>query len=177
MAPTVAELPSGPRISDFISLGVLTQAFPSAAIGAVLSKTGKASVRKRDLPAQVVVYYVLGLGVVHALFLRGGAALPAGRDSVDARSGSQGAGGGQIGHLAGAPGWVRSRCGSCTMSWSKPVAVAGTRWGGAAQTGHMERYSPLGGGGTFIGPCSRKSSPNASSPAATAAIPTASSVR
>ncbi len=66
MARTIAELPPGPRITDFISLGVLTQAFPAAAIGAVLAKTGKASLRERDLPAHVVVYYVLAL----ALFMR-----------------------------------------------------------------------------------------------------------
>lgn len=66
MARTVAELPSGPRITDFISLGVLTHAFPSTAIDAVLAKTGKASQRERDLPAHVVVYYVLAL----ALFMR-----------------------------------------------------------------------------------------------------------
>src|ERR1035438_6188899 len=66
MARTVAELPPGPRITDFISLGVLTQAFPASAIGAVLAETGKESVRERGLPAQVVVYYVLAL----ALFMR-----------------------------------------------------------------------------------------------------------
>lgn len=66
MARTVAELPSGPRISDFISLGVLAKAFPAASVGAALARTGKSSVRERDLPAHVVVYYVLAL----ALFMR-----------------------------------------------------------------------------------------------------------
>jgi len=66
MARTVAELPPGPRITDFISLGVLTQAFPAATISAALASTGKASVRERGLPAQVVVYYVMAL----ALFMR-----------------------------------------------------------------------------------------------------------
>jgi hypothetical protein len=66
MARTVAELPAGPRITDFISLGVLTQAFPAATISAALASTGKASVRERGLPAQVVVYYVMAL----ALFMR-----------------------------------------------------------------------------------------------------------
>jgi len=63
MARTVAELPSGPRITDFISLGVLTQAFPAAAISAALAKTGTASVRQRGLPAPVVVYYVMALAL------------------------------------------------------------------------------------------------------------------
>ncbi len=63
MARTIAELPSGTRITDFISLGVLTKTFPPAAIQAVLRGTGKASVRQRDLPAHVVVYYVIALAL------------------------------------------------------------------------------------------------------------------
>lgn len=63
MARTVAELPSGTRITDFISLGVLTKTFPLAAIQAVLGSTGKASVRQRELPAHVVVYYVIALAL------------------------------------------------------------------------------------------------------------------
>ena len=63
MARTVAELPPGSRITDYISLGVITKTFPLSAIGQVLSKTGKASIRQRDLPAQVVVYYVIALAL------------------------------------------------------------------------------------------------------------------
>ena len=63
MARTVAELPSGTRITDFISLGVLTKTFPLAAIQAVLGGTRKTSVRQRDLPAHVVVYYVIALAL------------------------------------------------------------------------------------------------------------------
>ena len=63
MARTVAELPSGTRITDFISLGVLTKTFPLTAIQAVLGSTGKASLRQRDLPAHVVVYYVIALAL------------------------------------------------------------------------------------------------------------------
>lgn len=63
MARTVAELPPGARITDYISLGVITKTFPDSAIGSVLAQTGKASVRQRDLPAQVVVYYVIALAL------------------------------------------------------------------------------------------------------------------
>jgi Insertion element 4 transposase N-terminal/Transposase DDE domain len=63
MARTVAELPSGTRITDFISLGVLTKMFPIAAIQAALGETRKTSVRQRDLPAHVVVYYVIALAL------------------------------------------------------------------------------------------------------------------
>ena len=63
MARTVAELPPGVRITDYISLGVITKTFPLSVIAPVLSKTGTASIRQRDLPAPVVVYYVIGLAL------------------------------------------------------------------------------------------------------------------
>jgi hypothetical protein len=61
MARTVAELPAGSRITDYISLGVLTKTFPLEKVKAVLAATGKESQRQRDLPAHVVVYYVIAL--------------------------------------------------------------------------------------------------------------------
>lgn len=63
MARTVAELPSGPRITDHISLGVIARTFPLSKVRSALAATGKASVRQRDLPAQVVVYYVIALAL------------------------------------------------------------------------------------------------------------------
>jgi hypothetical protein len=63
MARTVAELPSGSRITDYISLGVLAKTFPMATIEAILRTTGRTSVRQRDLPAHVVVYYVIALAL------------------------------------------------------------------------------------------------------------------
>ena len=63
MARTVAELPSGSRITDYISLGVITNRFPVDVIGAALKSTGKSSIRQRDLPAHVVVYYVIALAL------------------------------------------------------------------------------------------------------------------
>lgn len=63
MARTVAELPSGTRITDFISLGVVTKTFPVSAIEGILKRTGKTSIRQRDLPAHVVVYYVIALAL------------------------------------------------------------------------------------------------------------------
>ena len=54
MARRLAELPKGSRISDYISLGVIAKTFPADKIEAVLAATGKASVRRRALPAQVV---------------------------------------------------------------------------------------------------------------------------
>jgi Insertion element 4 transposase N-terminal/Transposase DDE domain len=63
MARTVASLPAGSRITDYISLGVVTKAFPLDKIRAALAATRKESVRQRDLPAHVVVYYVIALAL------------------------------------------------------------------------------------------------------------------
>jgi hypothetical protein len=63
MSRTVASLPAGSRITDYISLGVVTKAFPPDKIRAALVATRKESVRQRDLPAHVVVYYVIALAL------------------------------------------------------------------------------------------------------------------
>jgi len=63
MARTVATLPVGSRITDFISLGVIAKTFPVDQVHAILRATGKTSVRQRDLPAHVVVYYVVALAL------------------------------------------------------------------------------------------------------------------
>jgi hypothetical protein len=63
MARTVAELPKGTRITDYISLGVITKTFPLAKVKAVVAAAGKANRRQRDLPAHVVVYYVIALAL------------------------------------------------------------------------------------------------------------------
>ena len=63
MPRTVAGLPKGSRITDHISLGVLAKSFPLDKVKAVLTATGKSSRRQRDLPAHVVVYYVLALAL------------------------------------------------------------------------------------------------------------------
>jgi hypothetical protein len=63
MARTLAELPKGARITDYISLGVITKNFPVNKVREVLAAQGKSSLRQRDLPAQVVVYYVIALAL------------------------------------------------------------------------------------------------------------------
>jgi Insertion element 4 transposase N-terminal/Transposase DDE domain len=63
MARTVAALPVGSRVTDYISLGVIAKTFPVNKIHSVLSATGTASIRQRDLPAHVVVYYVIALAL------------------------------------------------------------------------------------------------------------------
>src|SRR5438552_10203466 len=63
MSRTVASLPAGSRITDYISLGVVAKTFPLEKIRASLAATGRSSIRQRDLPAHVVVYYVIALAL------------------------------------------------------------------------------------------------------------------
>lgn len=63
MARTVAELPKGSRITDYISLGVISKSFPLKTVNQILERTGKGSKRQRDLPGHVVVYYVIALAL------------------------------------------------------------------------------------------------------------------
>jgi Insertion element 4 transposase N-terminal/Transposase DDE domain len=51
------------RLSDHISIGVLTRVFPPELVDRVVAETGRTEQRRRLLPARVVVYYVLGLGL------------------------------------------------------------------------------------------------------------------
>jgi hypothetical protein len=63
MSRTPARLPNGTRISDHVTLGVLTTTVPTAMIDAVLAATGRQSRRQRQLPARLVVYYVMALAL------------------------------------------------------------------------------------------------------------------
>ena len=63
MARTEAKLPEGSRITDYISLGVVAKTFPRSKVDEVLTRTGKSSLRQRDLPAHVAMYYVIALGL------------------------------------------------------------------------------------------------------------------
>jgi len=61
MGRTAAALPAGSRITDYISLGLVAKTFPENKIHAVLQATERGSIRERDLPAHVVVYFVIAL--------------------------------------------------------------------------------------------------------------------
>src|SRR3982750_858767 len=63
MARTLAGLPAGSRITDYISLGVIAKYFPAEKVHSILKQTERASARQRDLPAHVVVYYVIALAL------------------------------------------------------------------------------------------------------------------
>src|SRR5919108_5171683 len=51
------------RLSDHISLGVLTRVFPPELVDRVVAEAQRTEVRHRLLPARVVVYYVLALAL------------------------------------------------------------------------------------------------------------------
>jgi len=63
MACRCSRLPDGTRITDAISVGVLTKTYPPEKIKAVLAAKGKSSIRERLLPAQVTLYYVLAMNL------------------------------------------------------------------------------------------------------------------
>lgn len=52
--------------TQHLSLGVIALCFPAAAVQMAIDACGKASRRVRDLPAVVVVYYVIGLSLFSA---------------------------------------------------------------------------------------------------------------
>lgn len=51
------------RLTDRISVGVLTRLFPRDLVDEVIAESGRKEKRSRLLPAHVVVYYVLALGL------------------------------------------------------------------------------------------------------------------
>lgn len=63
MARTVAGLPGGIRVTDFISLGVISERIPAEHVQRVLRETGRESQRQRKLPMHVMVYYVIALAL------------------------------------------------------------------------------------------------------------------
>ena len=63
MARTRAALPPGSRITDYSSVGVIARWFPRHTVERVWRDSGRASRRQRDLPAHVMVYYVIALAL------------------------------------------------------------------------------------------------------------------
>ena len=61
MPRTPGEQPKSPRITDHISLGVVTKTFPSETIDRILEETGRHSQRLCRLPARVMVYCAIAL--------------------------------------------------------------------------------------------------------------------
>lgn len=63
MPRTAAVLPEGVRISDLMTIGVLASKIPRDEVQHVLAESGRESKRIRQLPAHVMVYYVVALAL------------------------------------------------------------------------------------------------------------------
>ena len=108
MARSPAGLPTGIRLSDHISLGVIAKTFPPDRVRQILAETGRAS--ERDLPVRVMVYYTIAL----ALYTRYMAA-------VRRRS--------RFGRSPSAPPWRPPSRGYCTIEQVSLNRLFGsTRW-------------------------------------------------
>jgi len=70
MARTPSTLPGGPRLSDYLSLGVIAQVFPMPAVLTALEQSKSTSTRRRRLPAEVMMYYVLTLCLFRSVSTR-----------------------------------------------------------------------------------------------------------
>jgi hypothetical protein len=51
------------RLSDLVSVGVLTRVFPAALVDEVIAEAGRTQQRHRSLPARVMAYFAIGMGL------------------------------------------------------------------------------------------------------------------
>lgn len=70
MSRTKAALKGGVRVSDYISLGVMTNIIPLAVVQEVLSECGCETLRRRKLPMELMAYYVVCLTLYSQVALR-----------------------------------------------------------------------------------------------------------
>jgi hypothetical protein len=63
MARQAKQISAGRDNTRHLSMGVLALCFPAARVQAIIEQCGKASQRIRDLPAVVIVYYVMSLSL------------------------------------------------------------------------------------------------------------------
>lgn len=63
MARTKKVRQEADRLTDLMNIGVLTTRFPLEVVREVLKETGRESRRERALPAHVLMYYVIALGL------------------------------------------------------------------------------------------------------------------
>ena len=70
MARTAAEFPGGTRLSDYLSVSVIARVYPREAVRTALQSLNRDSRRRRDLPAEVMVYYVIAMALFRAVSSR-----------------------------------------------------------------------------------------------------------
>ena len=51
------------RLSDLVSVGVLTRVFPPDLVDEVIAGTGRTEQRQRALPARVMAYFAIGMAL------------------------------------------------------------------------------------------------------------------
>src|SRR3954447_17411013 len=51
------------RLSDLVSVGLLTRVFPANVVDAVVAAAGRTEQRQRALPARVVAYFAIGMAL------------------------------------------------------------------------------------------------------------------
>ena len=51
------------RLADLVSVGVLTRVFPPVLVDEVIAGAGRTEVRHRALPARVMAYFAIGMGL------------------------------------------------------------------------------------------------------------------
>src|SRR5690625_7155922 len=51
------------RLSDLVSVGVLTRVFPPDLVDEVIAQTGRTEQRHRALPARVMAYFSIGMAL------------------------------------------------------------------------------------------------------------------
>jgi len=64
MARTLMSMSSGGKITEHLSMGILAQHYPLSQIREVLKQECKQSIRVRSLPSEVMVYYLMALGLL-----------------------------------------------------------------------------------------------------------------
>ena len=51
------------RLSDLVSVGVLTRVFPPQVVDEVIAECGRTELRHRSLPARTMAYFAVGLAL------------------------------------------------------------------------------------------------------------------
>lgn len=59
MARNVEVLPEGVRLTDYLGVGMIARSFPYGVVADVVYQSGRQTMRRRDLPANVMLYYVI----------------------------------------------------------------------------------------------------------------------
>lgn len=72
MAGKAATLPSGIRLADYLSTGLLARICPPDLVACALAENGRQSTRQRDFPAHAVAYYVMALSLYRGVNCQNG---------------------------------------------------------------------------------------------------------